>query len=592
MSAIPTGSGGVGRHRPGRARTRFGLAAVLAAVVVLGGQLSAFADVTATASNGNPKITICHRTNSATNPYVVITVADEAADGLTGNDHGADHYAEHQGPVFDAATMRSGDDWGDIIPPVDDDGNAMPHSGLNWSSQGRAIWNNGCNVPTQTTPPPGTPDVVVEKSSSATNVTAGDRFAYTLTARNVGSADATDVRVRDRIPDGLSIDGASSGCTISGQAVECDLGTLAPSAARSVTISVTATAAACPSVDNRGVVSASDEAAAAAGNDDSNTVTVDVACPSNRPDVAIRKRSDAPDSGVFAGDRFTYTIIAENVGTGDANDVVVTDTVPAGLTIISTSAGCSTSGRSVTCPIGTLAQGAHAQVTITVQTTESACPKVTNVARVSASNDSNASNDVSDPVTDNVNCAEPGVSVTIIKTNDANGDGRYTDNEEARRAGSDVPFKVVIVNTGDSAFTIGELTDSFPGQVVDLLGGPCASLNHTTLQPGGSIKCVFTMRNYSPPSDAGAKVNVAKVCVDGAGTATDCATDDSRVRSAEVLGRTITPAPRPKTRTPPSGLAFTGSEGTFRIGLIALALLLIGTASMYSGYRKRQRYEG
>jgi hypothetical protein len=87
-------------------------------------------------------------------------------------------------------------------------------------------------------------------------------------------------------------------------------------------------------------------------------------------------------------------------------------------------------------------------------------------------------------------------------------------------------------------------------------------------------------------------VNVAKVCVAGEGTsATDCASDDSRVRSAEVLGRTITPEPRPKTRTPPSGLAFTGSEGTFRLGLIALALLVFGTATMYSGYRRRQRYD-
>lgn len=89
-------------------------------------------------SAAHDEVTICHRTNSASNPYVQITVDDDAVDGF-GN---SDHYGRHKGPVFNPNTMTNGDDWGDIIPPV------LPfHLGLNWNAAGRAIYNNGCNIP-------------------------------------------------------------------------------------------------------------------------------------------------------------------------------------------------------------------------------------------------------------------------------------------------------------------------------------------------------------------------------------------------------------------------------------------------------------
>lgn len=115
-------------------------------------------------ATGNHKVTICHRTDSATNPYVKITVDDDAVDGQAAS-HGnhADHYGEHKGPLAysEAYAQQLKDshiEWGDIIPPV-----APYHSGQNWDTQGQTILNNGCKFviaspsPTPTLVPTPTP---------------------------------------------------------------------------------------------------------------------------------------------------------------------------------------------------------------------------------------------------------------------------------------------------------------------------------------------------------------------------------------------------------------------------------------------------
>ena len=122
------------------------LVALLGAAAVVSGFV---APASATPPSQADKVTICHRTNSVTNPYTLNTVDVASVNGVD-DDHGqGDHYVLHIGPVFDPAKQyqppMKGDEWGDIIPPVEG-----VHLGLNWDAAGQAIWSNGC---TPVTPP-------------------------------------------------------------------------------------------------------------------------------------------------------------------------------------------------------------------------------------------------------------------------------------------------------------------------------------------------------------------------------------------------------------------------------------------------------
>jgi hypothetical protein len=95
------------------------------------------------------KVTICHATNSDTNPYVLETV-DIASSG-----HLRAGHDDHTGPLWSATLKAAHTSWGDIIPPYAYKG--FSYAGLNWTAGGRAILAAGCRVLTPTTTATATP---------------------------------------------------------------------------------------------------------------------------------------------------------------------------------------------------------------------------------------------------------------------------------------------------------------------------------------------------------------------------------------------------------------------------------------------------
>src|SRR5215471_6692769 len=141
------GRSGADRSGP-PARSRSLLVAVLLSIagftLLLIGMTTANASLSSRAvAQPTDNVTLCHRTASHSNPYVVITV--DPAGAYNG------HYLEHTGPIFPAT--GSDGKWGDIIPPFMFQGQTYSR---NWP-EGEAIFNNGCRIPGQPSTPVTTP---------------------------------------------------------------------------------------------------------------------------------------------------------------------------------------------------------------------------------------------------------------------------------------------------------------------------------------------------------------------------------------------------------------------------------------------------
>jgi uncharacterized repeat protein (TIGR01451 family) len=116
---------------------------------------------------------------------------------------------------------------------------------------------------------------------------------------------------------------------------------------------------------------------------DNRDTVIDAAFPLGRPDPNVYfelevapvvndvdlevSKSDSVDP-VVAGEQLTYTIDVSNAGPDIALDVIVTDTLPAGVTYLSDTDDCDTSGLPVlACSVGTLEAGDSTSFSVTIE---------------------------------------------------------------------------------------------------------------------------------------------------------------------------------------------------------------------------------
>ena len=108
-------------------------------------------------------------------------------------------------------------------------------------------------------------------------------------------------------------------------------------------------------------------------------------------DLSITKIDSADP--VADNSNFTYTLRVRNLGTNDASDVTVTDTLPTSVDFVSvtpTAGSCDRQGRKVTCELGQL--NADATATVTIVVTAKKTGNTSNTAEVTSPEDTGAAN--------------------------------------------------------------------------------------------------------------------------------------------------------------------------------------------------------
>lgn len=156
-------------------------------------------------SNPHDKVTICHATGSAKNPYVQITVnANGSVSGHAGNSH------------------QNGQD---IIPSFDynDNGTIKTFPGQNWDAQGQNIYNNGCKAGGQ-----GGGGGTTNGESISGGQVSGQAASSGVAGVTSGGAGATGAQV---VPQGGVAAGGGGGRVVSAASVVGLLGSLGTLAA-------------------------------------------------------------------------------------------------------------------------------------------------------------------------------------------------------------------------------------------------------------------------------------------------------------------------------------------------------------------------
>jgi uncharacterized repeat protein (TIGR01451 family)/fimbrial isopeptide formation D2 family protein len=189
-------------------------------------------------------------------------------------------------------------------------------------------------------------DLGIEKSAPV-EVDVLQPFTYTMKVTNYGPDTATNVVITDPLPAGL-VFVSSADCS---PAMVCNLGTIASGASKTVTAQVNSTyAVAGTTVINTAVVKGDEYDTNPNNNEDSAPTRI-----KGIADVKITKT--ALPGNARPGDIVTYRLKAQNIGTAIARDVVVTDTLPVGVSFVSADAPCLESAGNISCSIGSMTPG-------------------------------------------------------------------------------------------------------------------------------------------------------------------------------------------------------------------------------------------
>ena len=311
--------------------------------------------------------------------------------------------------------------------------------------------------------------LTISKTTNAVNYDVGETVFYTIHVTNNGPDDATNVVVTDTVPAGLTFETASNGGTYNAVTRVITWNLLSLAANGHFNPSFTATV----NSDQQGMDITN---TASTHNDQyptdvtSQPVTIHVC----NAELTVTKTADKTNYNV--GETVFYTINVTNNGEDIATNLVVTDTLPAGLTFETASNGGTYNAvtRVITWNLDSLPVNGQFNPSFTATVNQGTQGQnIPNSAN--AYNDQNPTIISSPPVIIHVNDA----ALTIIKTADK---ANYN-------VGDTVIYNIDVLNNGPDTATDLEVTDTLP-----------AGLTFGTATNGGTYNAVTRVITWNLPS--------------------------------------------------------------------------------------------
>jgi uncharacterized repeat protein (TIGR01451 family) len=376
-------------------------------------------------------------------------------------------------------------------------------------------------------------DLSIAKTASPSPVVTGSNLTYTLSINNNGPNPAENVVVSDPLPGGtsfLACTASQGSCSLTGNSVVANLGTIPSPGFASVTILVNVNAPGDSTITNTAVVSSTTPDTNTSNNTASVTTTVSPIPPPTTPvpsgtpaptptptpaasaDLVLTK--NASPKTVVSGSTLTYQLLVSNnvAGSVTANNVTVTDPLPVGTTFLS----CTTSqgnclgpavgsNGTVIANLGSVPSPGFALVTIVVTVTAPGGSQFTNTAVVNSSTfDKNITNNTADDGGVTVVAAPGGADLSVVKT--APG---------SVPSGNNMTYHIVVHNGGPDPATGVIMNDSIPTGTTFVT---CAPSQGTCTGPAVGTNGTVTANLQTIASGFSATVDITVHVTASAGT--------------------------------------------------------------------------
>lgn len=295
-------------------------------------------------------------------------------------------------------------------------------------------------------------DLSITKRANTDTAVPGQLLTYTITVTNAGPSDAESVVLIDALPPVLltpeySLDGGATWQAWPGMLM---LGSIAAGDGRSILLRGTVDPTATGNVVNTAVVTSDTP-----DPDPDNNTDTDVTPVEPLADMSVIKTAD-PDP-VAVGFPVTYTLTVQNFGPAAAENVVLTDILPAGTTDpqYSLDGGASYAPWTGALSLNTVPSSTTKIILLRATVTTAAAPTLSNTATVTS--------DTPDPNSDNNTST---ADTTVVQSADLS--VTKTASPDPVRPGELLTYTITVANAGPGTAVNAVLADSPPAGLTNV----------------------------------------------------------------------------------------------------------------------------